>query len=560
MKSPLALIAALLTTLACDYASAQTIVKCTGSDDGPAIQKALNSYSSVALESNKVYQTSVYLIVPDNRTFNGNGSTLKPHSNLPVSNTAMIDTLQPWYARTYTASNLSVPITGGSYSFNYSGAANIKAGQIVEIWGDVYYNGSSSAEYYRHGWYGLVSSVSGSTVTLANKAYKNFTARQITAYNAAKNVYLKNLHIDVRGRSTGYGAAFTHALNSRMDNVSVEGDDNTSTGVSVGIRAIGVNITIDKASVKNIKPLASGSGVSYGIDVGGYNITVSNPYIRNVETCLTSAGRDYYSTGINFLNVDIDNMKGSGHSLDFHGNATGTMKGGIVIGGANGAGPIAVRQANTTVSDLVIKMPNPNGLKTKRGIFLFEFACSNIFVSNNRFEYYNATNGVSYAIGHASGMPPLKNITFKGNELLGSEVNFANSLSTVLIQSNWFETYGKFPSRISIATSQPGAYTISGNTFVNRIVGKFNYCMSTPTAAATGKIDHNRIYVTDPNNSSPQIRINNTVNTVQYNVGYLSSNPLCKLIFDTTGSVGVNGSTGNATYGITTPPARPAIP
>lgn len=544
--------------LTCTLAQAQTIVPWTGGDDGPAIQNSLNKYSSVMLEAGKVYQTSIYLVIPSDRTFDGNGSTIKPHVALPVSNTALIDTLAPWYAKTYTSANINIPVVCGSTTFTYNGASNIKAGQIVEIWGNKYYLGSSTAEYYRDGWFGLVTSVSGNTVTLLNKSVKSFEGNQIMAFNPAKNVYLKNLHIDVRGRTTGFGVSFNHAINSRMDNVSVEGDDNSTTGVRAGIIATGVNIVIDKASVKNIRPLATGNGV-YGIDVEGHNVIVSNPHVRNVETCITSAGRDYFSTDIQFLNVDVDNMKGCGHSLDFHGNASGTMKGGTVVSGVTGTGPISIRNSNATVSDMVIKIPNQVGMSNKRGIFIFENAVSNIFISNNRFEY-NSSSGLCYAVGNSTDCPaPTRNLKILNNLFLGCDVSFSAPLNDVEISGNWFETSDGIQSRIGISTSQPGQYRILNNKFINRTSASiFNYCISTSKANGNGTVKNNIVYQMDKANNYPPFRFNNTANVVQYNLAY---SPMGKFIMDYSSNPSANTINNNTLQlYVGDPGTRPVIP
>lgn len=397
---------------ACPYFSnAQTVVTWTGGDDGPAIQAALNKGGSIALQADKVYLSSVFLNIPSGVTFDGNGATLKPHANLPISNKAFLNTN---FTTAHSATGLNLSVIKGSTTFTYGGAANVHVGQIVELTGPMYSMWPDSAHGYRYGWYGLVTAVSGTTVTMANASTKSYTASAIKVYNPATNVHIKNMHMDMRGRTTGFGYAFTNAANSSMEYISVECDSNSTNGISIGIMPKGVNLTIDHATVRNIKPLASGTGVSYGIDVEGTNIDVTYPYVRNAETCITSAGRSFLSTGINFLNVDVDNMQGIGHALDFHGNASGTMKGGIVVAGANGAGPIAIRQSDVLVQNLYIKVPNPVG-NTKRGIYIFENAEYDISILNNRFDFYGS-GGQCIAIANKSdAVGPTRSLTISGN-------------------------------------------------------------------------------------------------------------------------------------------------
>lgn len=549
----------ILAGCTCDLFS-QTIVPWTGGDDGPAIQAALKNHTSVALESGKVYRTSVFLTMPSGVTFSGNGSTIKPHSNLPSDSKALIGTAPSWEIKTHEADGLNVNVECGSKSFTYSGAANIKVGQLVQLTGPIYRQLDSAAHYYRCGWFGLVTAISGSTVTLSSSSERSYVASSIAVYEPTRNIHLKDIHLDLRGRTSGTGASMNLAVNSSMDYVSVECDPDTALGISVGIKVSGVNIVIDHATVKNIRPLETGSGVSYGIDVAGSNITVSNPYVRNVETCITSAGRDYFSTDIKYLNVDVDNMQGAGHCLDFHGNASGVMKGGVVVCGAKGGGAIAVRNSNTRVEDLVIKCPNPNGMKTKRSIFIFENAASNVFITNNRFEY-TGTNGVCYAVGNSgAAIAPTSNLKINGNLFLGCEVNFSAPFrSGIEISNNWFETTGKFQSKVYISTSSPGEYKIIGNKFINRVLNNsFNFSISTPKYPAKGRIKQNKVYIMDKANDFEQFRINNTVNVVQFNEIYCSTG---KFIWDLSDNPSLNTINNNTVHvGLGDPGSRPVIP
>lgn len=498
---------------------AQYYVPWTGGDDGAAIQAALNNNSFVALQAGKVYQSSVFLNVPGGVTFDGNDATLKPHANLPITNKPFINTSS---VTTHSASSLSIAVAKGSTTFSYGGAANIKAGQIVELSGPMYSMYPDAAHGYSYGWYGLVTAVSGSTVTMANASSKTYTANAIKVYTPASNVHIKNMNMDMRGRTTGYGYAFTNAANSSMEYVSVRCDSNTTEGISVGILPRGVNLTIDHADVRNIRPLASGTGVSYGIDVEGTNILVSFPYVRNAETCITSAGRTFLSTDIKYLNVDVDNVQGAGHALDFHGNASGWMKGGVVVAGVAGSGPIAIRQSDALVQNIYIKVPNPTGI-TKRAVYLFENAEYNIDILNNRMDFYGS-GGTCIAVANKSdAIGPTRDLNISGNIFLGGCLSFPGPMGVgVSVSRNWFETYSGYPVFINISTSVLKDYAIEHNVFVNRTLNNvFNYCLSTPAASASqGSVKYDTVYIMDETNTYTQFRFNNNTNVVQNNVIY----------------------------------------
>lgn len=524
----------------------QTLVPWTGGDDGPAIQNALNSSTNVVLEAGQVYQTSVFLKLPTGTVFDGKGSTIKPHANLPVVNSPIISTS---YTTTLSETNLTISVTKGLNTFDYANASNIQPGQIVILYGPTY-----SSYGHKYGWYGLVSSVSGTTVTLANSATKTYVASSIKVITPASGIHLKNINFDLKGRTIGTGPTFMHAANSFMEVVGVQCDPDTTAGINTGIFAVGTKLQLYKCNIQNIRPLYTGFGSS-AMELQGSDITVSFPYIRNAQTCISCTSRTFMSTGIKLQNVDLDNGVGSDYTIDYTGNSTGIITGGTVAVGPNALGAVSARQSDLTIQGIVFKLPT-----YARGILFYENAVENLTISNNRFESSGTPVTVQAIANHSKAIGPTKNLRIFNNVFLGGSIYLNGPIDTGLIVSNnWFETSNGFQSRLNLATTSVVNYVVTKNTFVNRVLNnEGNYSILTPSVGASGTIEKNTVYVMDVANTNFQFRINNNVNVVQNNVGYIPSG---NFISDASADPTLNTLFNNINNPVVgTPPHYPSIP
>jgi polygalacturonase len=190
-------------------------------DDGKAIQAALHSGKSpVYFEAGKTYRTSITLTVPSNVTVIGNKAILKPNSSFPSVNDIPVITTDN-NMNTYT-DNVSIYVKKGYATFSYGSAYKLKVGAIVLL------SGSTYAPGYQYGWYSKIVSISGTTVTLYNKAMQSFTAKSLSQYTISNNVHIKSLFVNLKGRTKGCGIRLKNSTNSTIEYCFVESDP-TST-------------------------------------------------------------------------------------------------------------------------------------------------------------------------------------------------------------------------------------------------------------------------------------------------------------------------------------------
>lgn len=508
-------------TLICSIAAfllhAQTSVKTFGAigdgirDDGNAIQAALNSGKwTIYFEAGKTYITNKPLVVPSNVTIVGNGATLKPGPSFttkyshPVITTANNKT-------DYSATGISISITKGSSKFSYSKASSLKAGSIVWLAGPQYI--AYGDGIYTYGWYGTIESISGTTVTMNTPSTHTYKATAINQYVTTRNVAIKGLNVNLKGRKLGYGIGLINAVNSSVSACFVEGSG-TTTSAEVGINASGINLEIRTNKVRNMR---IGNSIGYGINVSGHNIRVKDNDVAVARHCITSAERFYMSTNITFSNNKVDSGPGAA-PLDFHGNTSGTIDLNTIYSTTPNIAAVMVRNGNTVVSNNTITMTNASGTRIY-GVALSENGFTNVSIIKNKI-YFKGTRGAVYAVADFSVSGTVDNLRIAENYSQGG-ISLNATLGTVRIDSNTFEGNTIYNPTIFITSKNVKAYYIEGNTFINKWDSRFNYVLSTTTSAtAYGYIRNNTVRCTNASNLTSQFRLNNIHNVVENNIFY----------------------------------------
>lgn len=501
--------------------NAQVSVKSFGAkgdgvtNDAVAIQKALNSGNKqVYFETGKTYITGSVLFVPSDVTVTGNGATLKPNSSFTTYNHPVIGT----YSKpvTFSESGISIAVKKDVSTFSYAKAASLKVGSIVLLKGPTYVTYGSNT--YEYGWYASVTGINGTTVTLSIPSTHAYTATSITQYVTSKNIHIKGLNVNLKGRKAGYGVGLAHSIGSSIESCFVESDP-TTTSAPVGISATGLNLYVSKNKVRNIR---LGSGVGYGINISGHNITVSENDVAVARHCITSAQRNYISTGINILKNTV-NCGPGGAPIDFHGNTSGKIDGNIVYSTTPNIVGIMVRNHNTVVSNNTININNASG-KSVYGVGLSENGFTNITISKNKI-YFKGTSGTVASVSDFSVAGTLSNIYITGNYCqAGIRLDAALGLG-IHIDSNKFEGNKTYNPVIIIATDKIQEYYIQGNTFINNFDDRFNYTISiTSEAKGAGYIRNNIVHCTNSANKNPQFRLKGIQNVVENNLFYTQYN------------------------------------
>ena len=73
-------------------------------------------------------------------------------------------------------------------------------GNIVYLKGEVY----SVSGPYENGWYAMVQSISGNTVTLSTAAVQSMTSSVITEFRTYKNIRIEGFYFDMIGSTNGF--------------------------------------------------------------------------------------------------------------------------------------------------------------------------------------------------------------------------------------------------------------------------------------------------------------------------------------------------------------------
>jgi hypothetical protein len=509
-------------------------------DDGAAIQAALKSGKSFILfDSTKIYRSARQLIVPSGTTIIGNGAILKPHSNLPTGD--LLPFLTTEAATIHNASGVAIIVKKNSNTFSYSGAGALKVGSLVMLQGPSY--AAYNAGPYKLGWFSVVTQIAGNTVTLEHAAPANFTASVLQQYKTSKNIHIIGLHLDMTERSDGVACSLSNAMYSTMQDLYIESTPNT--GITIGawlkdcLHSRADNLTVLMGETQET--------TGFGIDVQGQDDTVSNCTVNGFHQPIISAHGQYISQGLYVLNNNVSNsMGGSGSAIDFHGNSQGIIDGNIIHYFNPMSLPIHgihIRSDNTTVSNNIVTMET--GTKNVIGIFGFENMTTNINIVRNTFRF-NGPGRACMFQNSTTLLAPTTNLHINYNLVYGGAIVISGPIGTGFeVNNNRLEQLGTSFPYINIATTIIGnSGSISGNTFVNKTGNSMNYSISTSKSAVTEwTIMYDTVYVQDLNNTSPQFRINNTKNRVNYNV--LFTNAACLFILDNSGTTGVNAVTNN---------------
>jgi hypothetical protein len=273
---------------------AQITVAWNGGDQGSTIQSALNNagYGGYVqfVTGGKVYLSSTQIKVPNGVTLDGQGSTLKPTSGLPLNASYFVTSAT---ATLYSATGLSIPITEGSTTFTYANAAKCTPGDIVQVTGPEYYRNPVDNVPYYYGYYITIASVSGTTVTVTHPFPASFTASSLYVYKAGYNIHIKNLTLDMAGRTTGGGVQLNHAVNSSIENVTVKGTlPAPADGLIVGINVQGVGNVVDHCLAYG----TDATSVGYGFSAIGDNNVIAHSKGYACRHSFASASRAFIST------------------------------------------------------------------------------------------------------------------------------------------------------------------------------------------------------------------------------------------------------------------------
>ena len=434
-----------------------------GTDEGLEIQAALNATTNTKLVGTpgKTYIIGQFLIVPSNKTFDGNGATLKPLSGLVISSgNALIGTNGSMRQNTI---GTAIDVVKGSYTFIHPEPTEVAIGENVALRGPEYY--SNGSDLYYHGWYGTVVAKSGSTITLSHAASASFTSPRINTYRTTNNIHILNWFIDMRGFKQGKGVDINHTTNSSVEGCRIESDPND--GIDGGIFAEGVNLVV-KNNIKKNMELNEQS--KYAINPQGQDIIVEGNLIEGCRSGISSGIRDYYATGIIYRNNTVDNSikdgtttVGGGTMLGFHANTFGIIEGNTVrITNPVGynlhtieprGGHAIVRNNKITVTQ--------EGASTAFVIYLYENATDSIQIYNN--EVYSAGTGtgtIAAVYLNADIRTYPKNLSITKNYFEGSILfNDSTGENLSITDNRLVGTTGRFPCIRWDAGSSTGANT-----------------------------------------------------------------------------------------------------
>lgn len=478
-------------------------------DDGPAIQAALNaSYTEIYCEPGKVYKTSINLIVPSGKTFDGNYSTIKPYSSsLPaISYNLLVGTK---VGANYNKTSLSISIPKGASTFSFPYASDLSPGDLIYLQGQTFYT-TPGGETYRNGWYSTIAAISGTTVTMDYPAMEPLTATALFRYPPAENIHITRLVVDLRGRTGGKGIGLVNATGSQIDFCQVLGDP--GTGMDMGFDVTGVGNVVTKCKASGTKSTVPG----YAFSGAGRGISFTYCSASGARHCFSSAWRDIISTDINYGYDTASNAGGGvGTLFDYHASCYNSLITGCV-GFATTPNEIAIalRGKKLTVSNTQVTFYNAAG-KTVRMVAVFENG-DEPTVQNCVFTMYGT--GTNYVMGNFAGMArPMRNVHWLNNYIKGGTFCLPSAIDTGLwILGNRWDTYQGVQARINLTYAAP--YRIEDNVFVNTVGNVSNYSISTPSGNTSGTIKRDSVYIMNANNLFTQFKINNTTNTVQNNV------------------------------------------
>jgi hypothetical protein len=478
-------------------------------DDGPAIKAALNStYTEIYLDPGKVYKTSINLVVPSGKTFNGNYSTLKPYSStLPaISYSLLVGTK---VGANYNKTSLSISIPKGASTFSFPYAGDLAPGDLIYLQGQTFYT-TPGGETYRNGHYTTIAAISGTTVTMDYPTMEPLTATALSRYPTIENVHITKLVVDLRGRSGGKGIGLVNATGSLIDFCTVLGTP--GTGMDMGFDVQGIGNVVTKCKASGTKSTVPG----YAFHGAGHSNTFSYCSASGSRHCFSSAWRDIVSTDINYGYDTASNAGGGvGTLFDYHASCYNSIITGCV-GFAETPNEIAIalRGKKLTVSNTNITFNNAEG-KTVRMVACFENG-DEPTITGNTFTMYGS--GTNYVMGNFAGMArPMKNVHWTGNYIKGGTFTLPSAIDTGLwILRNRWDTYLGVQAKINLTYA--AQYRIEDNVFVNYVGSASNYSISTPSGNTSGTIKRDSVYIMNSANSFTQFKINNTTNTVQNNV------------------------------------------
>lgn len=372
------------------------------------LQRAFtSSYTRIDLQSGATYTTNRALKFSGNKTIVGNGATIKAGTSFP---TGYILLLSSQITQTKSITSLSVSVSAGSTTLNYSG--NLNVGDLIKVLGPVYatFNGAD----YSNGWFARIVSKTTSTLTLSEPAPATFTANAIKCYKPVSNVTVQDIHFDSRGRTGGMGPGAEYATNIRY--LRCTSESNPNGGLVQGFRMVCcLNSSFSNCLAYNGNLAGTSDGPGYGIS--GHYDTVQFCRTINFPSGASSADRDVFSTHLLYYGNEIAHH-GNWTGLDFHANATGEVSNNKIwmFNASNyKLHTIHVRRGGTYVHDNICYYPS--GGVNLLGVYMFEEGYYNVNATDNTF-YYATVAPTAVYNNLSSLVAPVTNLTSVNNQVI----------------------------------------------------------------------------------------------------------------------------------------------
>jgi len=383
-------------------------------DDTTAIQAALNSGVSIIDGEGKTYKVTATLDLLSDTIFQNATLTFATNSDILLAATGTQGSALSLAANSNQPTR-TVTLSSGD-------AATLAEGDMVFITDSQDFStGVDRSEI------NFVSTVSGTTVTLASKVFTDYTTANsatISKITPKENITLRNIRLvgidDATTPANQTGLEFNKCLNVNFENCRFEGFDTRLSRFSRCAHA-----HVSGCYFSN----SDRGGFGYGIAVseGTHYITVTNSTFERMRHGVATGGDDGVIRFVNVLGCTFNGMKDA--MLDTHAetdfvnysNNIGThvsdnaTDDGILIGGGH-----------SVVCNNVIDRPVRHGILIQGGVLndaVDDDICH--VISNNLIKDVGTDSGIVVTTS-AAGRRPFRGVTIAGNTVTGSSSNGIN--------------------------------------------------------------------------------------------------------------------------------------
>jgi hypothetical protein len=485
------------------------------------INNALKSgIKEVWLEAGKPFALSAQLKVPLGVTLHGNGAILIPKGALATSGDPVIVT--EWNGGDsvhHKATGLNIQLKENLNYFEYANASQLVVGSNVVLLGGFRAEAEGSTPDYNYGHYAPIQRIDGNTVYLAIPFDSTYIIDEIRDYKTSTNVHVDNLTIDLRAAATTDGVTLNHANNSSISNITILASPTTTEGQ--GVTYVGVSGRIFGCNISG----QEFANTSYGVNVAGHNIEVFQNTITQTKHCITTAGRDWMSSGLDFHHNILSNDLSNAAPVDLHANAQNSkIHDNIINCGLASDQAINVRAKGTEVYLNDVTMRH-TGTRATRHVILSEMAVKNISVHHNWFRSItlnDSTTSGNGSINVIAGTPDydIENFDFSYNYCEGIAAVGGKFKGTAKFTHNNFKSKKSHNAGINVnGVAADCIVIIDKNDFELNMTGNsFGYLVSTPVSPKAVFITRNFFRVTDPANTQQLLRINGSRTIADQNV------------------------------------------